>query len=787
MKHNRREFFLIAFVAICLLACCLLACSDDSTDPPDDVGLVEGDGSVSDAGDVDETGREPALIDSERAFELVDPFIGTGGLGFGYAGLTPAAQVPNGLVKLGPDSTQHGNHPSVSHFSGYHFDDGDVRGFSHLHLVGTGAAGLGNLRVLPVAEVDAQTPWDQYVEMDKATESARPGYYSVELPDVGVTAEMTATLRGGFHRYRATEDASGADSLTLLFNPASSVKDDPTTTVDMSVDAGTVEGSVVYSGDFATRSGPITLYFSTTTDPQPTSVSGWTEHGVQDGTNSAQGSKGGVVLGFDGADTVELRVGLSLVDLDQARLHRSEELDGRSFEEVRQAAKSAWQDKLGRVRLKGGSQANQSIFYTALYNIWRMPTRLDGADGRYRGVDDEIHQADGFGYYSDLSLWDTFRTTHPWIALVDPELARDCLKSLLAMKEQAGYIPRWPALQTFTGSMIGTPADQLFAEGALKGIDDVDYEAAFDALLDTATTAPPAGAMFGGRIGVERYVELGYVPGDEYDESVSRTLEFAWGDWSLANLADHLGRPEAEALRERAANWKKLFDQDLGFFVPRDADGTFQALPAASFGRDGDYTEGNAWHYRFYPIWQPDDLVAIYGGPESFYEPLSAFFENSGVNEERLDTTLPDNRYWHGNEHNLGAAYLFHFAGHPEDVGYWVRKIQTKAYNTTPGGLPGNDDGGTLSAWYLFSALGVSPVAGGDTYMLGAPLFPYAEVDVADGAVLVIEADGADVDTYDVNGVGVDGVAVDGPYLTHAELMGSTVSFEMAGEGLGRD
>jgi predicted alpha-1,2-mannosidase len=765
----------------------LAACSDS---PEAESGLVDsgdvGGDVLADAG----ADQEPTLVDAERAFELVDPFIGTGGLGFGYAALTPAAQVPNGLVKLGPDSTTRGSHDERSHFSGYNYADDGVRGFSHLHLVGTGAAGLGNIRVLPVSEVDAAEPWRQFSAVDKDSEAAEPGYFTVGLPDVGVTAEMSATLRGGFHRYTANTETSETDKLTLLFDPASSVKVDATTVVDMTVDGGTIEGNVIYSGDFATRSGPITLHFSVAIDPQPSWVSGWTEDGVQDASADAQasvqGSKGGAVLEFadtDSANTVELRVGLSLVDLDQARLHRSEELDGRTFEEVRQAAKDAWKDKLARVRLKGGSEDNQTIFYTALYNIWRMPTRLDGADGRYRGVDGEVHQADGFGYYSDLSLWDTFRTTHPWLALVDPELQRDCLESLLAMKEHSGYIPRWPAMQTFTGSMIGTPADQLFAESALKGIEGVDYDAAFDALLETATKTPAEGAMFSGRTGVERYVELGYLPADEYDESISRTLEFAWGDWSLANLADHLGRPEAQELRERAANWKNLFDAELGFFVTRDADGTLGPIPPASFGRDGDFTEGNAWHYRFYPIWHPEELVEAYGGADAFYEPLSTFFEKSDINGARFQTTLPDSKYWHGNEPDIGAPYLFHFADHPEEVGRWVRLIQTTAYTTGPDGIPGNDDGGTLSAWYLFSALGFSPVAGGDRYMLGSPLFPYAEVDVAGGEVLVIEADGADVDTEYVEGVSVDSVSVEGPYLNHAQLIGATVSFEMTDEG----
>lgn len=774
MLYRRPAASIVLFSVLMLSACS----GGGEAEQPLDASTQDVTGDVDrDAGDVTDAGEQPQLVDAERAFELVDPFIGTGGLGFGYAALTPAAQMPNGLVKLGPDTSKSGSHGELNHFSGYHYDDPDTRGFSHLHLVGTGAAGLGNLRVLPVAQVDADTPWEQYTTMDKASEAAEPGYYTVELPDAGVTAELTASLRGGFHKYTSADGG-----LTLLFDPAGAVKTSVNTSVDMTVDGSTIEGSVVYSGDFATRSGPFTLHFSATMDPAPSNVSAWNDDGVQDGQTIAQGSQGGAVLTFDEASEVELRVGLSLVDMDQARLHRTDELGGRSFDEVREAAKQAWLDKLGRVRIKGGSLENQTVFYTALYNVWRMPTRLDGADGRYRGVDDEVYRADGFKYYSDLSLWDTFRTLHPWLVLVDPELQRDCLNSLLAMKDASGYIPRWPAMQTFTGSMIGTPADFVFAESALKGIEGVDYDAAFDALYTTATEKPPEGAMFRGRTGVERYVQLGYLPADEFDESVSRTLEFSWSDWALANLADHLGRSEASELRDRSENWKNLFNPQGAFFAPKNADGTFEPVGGSTFGREGPYTEGNAWHYRFYPIWHPEAFAETFGGQESFFTPLSAFFEDSKLEGGGFQTVLPDQRYWHGNEHDLGAVYLFHYAGRSDQVGRWSRAIQTTAYTTEPDGLPGNDDGGTLSAWYLFSALGFSPVAGGDGYMLGSPLFPYAEVDVANGETLVIEADGAAVDVPYVDDVSVDGEPAQGATLTHEQLMGATLTFEMAAD-----
>jgi predicted alpha-1,2-mannosidase len=775
---NLKRVIRILVVIVIIAASAFAGCSNDANHAAVASG-VDASFDIAanqDAAD-DAADAGPEWIDAERAFGLVDPFIGTGGFAFGYAALTPAAQVPNGLVRLGPDTSVSGQAPAQSHFSGYNFNDVEVRGFSHLRLVGTGAAALGNVRVLPVNTVTAN-PWYQYTAMDKDSEKATPGYYSVYLPEVGVTADLTATLRAGFHRY--TSDAPG---ITLLFDPAASITNSTETQVTMNVEGQIIDGTVVYGGDFATRSGPFTLYFSATTDSAPTGVSTWNDQGVQSASTSTQGIRGGAVLEFDGVKSVELRVGLSFVDQEQARLHRGE-VDTKTFEEVREQARVAWLDKLGRVRIRGGSEHNQRIFYTALYNVWRMPTRLDGADGRYRGMDDTIHQADGTKYYSDMSLWDSFRTLHPWLILVDPDLQRDCLNSLLAMKRATGYIPRWPALQTYTNSMLGTPGDQLFAESALKGIDGVDYAEAFDALWETANNTPPPESMFSGRRGGERYVELGYVPDDEYNQSVSRTLEYVWGDWALANLAEHLGRFEAVELRARSENWKNTFEADSKFMTPRNADGNFVAVPNKSATDEDHYTEGNAWHWRFYPTWHAQELAEAFGGPAAFHDALTEFFADAGIGKTNFSPLLPDRRYWHGNEHDLGAAYLFNFTDNPADVGKWVRIIQATAYGTGPDGLVGNDDGGTLSAWYLFSALGFYPVAGGDTYMLGAPLFPEIQVDLGDGKTLKIEAPGAGPDTPYVTRVRVDGEVVAGPYLNHAKLVGTTIHFDMATEPL---
>lgn len=774
----------IRFILSIILLAPLGACSSDAPQEPADdaLSILERDilNDIADApdadADADADADEAQWVDAERAFSLVDPFIGSGGLAFGYAALTPAAQVPNGLVKLGPDTSLNGRAAPQQHFSGYHYNDPEVRGFSHLHLIGTGAAGLGNLRVLPVSEVDPDQPWAQYTRLDKASEQAAPGYYSVHLPEVGVRAELSATLRAGFHRY--TADTPG---LTLLFDPPASILNSTETQVSLSVVGQTIEGHVRYGGDFATRSGPFTLYFSATTSAVPTRTSTWNDAGVHTGELSTEGVRGGAVLEFDQATEVELRVGLSFVDLDQARLHR-QEVDAHSFEAIRAQAKSAWLDKLGRIRIRGGSQDNQRIFYTALYNVWRMPTRLDGADGRYRGMDQQIHQANGSKYYSDLSLWDSFRTLHPLLILIDPDLQRDCLNSLLAMKRATGYIPRWPALQTYTNSMLGTPADQLFAGSALKGIDGVDYEEAFDALWITATQQTPPGAIFSGRRAVQRYIELGYVPDDEFSQSVSRTLEYSWGDWALSNLAEYLDRAEAAELIERSRSWENTLEEDSKFMTPRNADSSFVTLSSNTSFIKSHYTEGNAWHWRFYPIWHAQELADAFGGPHAFYDSLHTFFDKAKLSSANFSPAFPDSYYWHGNEHDLGAVYLFNFTHRPAEVGKWVRLIQATAYGTGPDGLVGNDDGGTLSAWYIFSALGFSPVAGADTYMLGSPLFPEIEVDVGDGKTLTIQAPGAGPDTPYVVGVEVDGAPLNGPYLNHAQLMGRTLRFEMSQE-----
>ncbi len=753
---------------------------------PPDLGAPDAaaDGAPSDAAVEPDAAPppDPGPVNApDEALDAVNAFIGTGGLAGGFSALTPAAQLPNGLVKLGPDSTRGSAHPWFL-FGGYHFDYPDVRGFSHLHFVGTGVADYGNLRVLPLATIEGDTPDERWAPMDKSSERASPGRYQVRLTDPDVQVDLTATLRGGLHRYTFAD----AGPRYLAFDVAASVFGDAQAVI---VDAapGLLEGHVVYKGAYTGRTRPFTLHFSATVDPPAAAVHVWNGEGLQVDTTHAEGtSRGGAILEFaDVAGTpITMRVGVSMTDLEGARANREQELEGRDFDTVAAAARDAWRDKLRRVRVAGGTPDDRVIFFTAMYNAYRMPSRLDDVDGRYRGLDGEVHSIDGFAYYTDLSLWDTFRTLHPWLALTDHDLQRDCLQSLMAMGRDGGYIPKWPAAISYTNGMLGTSADVVFADSALKGVEGVDYGAAFAELKTTADAPTEAGHPYSGRRGIESYLRLGYVPVSHAGASVSTTLEFAYDDGALANLAGHLGLADDEArYRQRSFNWRNHFDPETKFLRARHEDGTWDELgdPARGFD-DHEYREGTAWNWRMYAPHDPEGLRDAHGGAEGFGAILEEMFSRSGLGKEGpIRTTLPDPYYWHGNEVDLHVPFLFAFTDRPSRQDHWVREIQTRLYWNEADGIPGNDDGGALSTWFTFSAIGAFPLAGTDRYIVSTPLFPRVEVDTPDGTVLKIEAPGADHERRYVHALTRDGAPVAGRELKHADLLGGpTFHFTMS-------
>jgi predicted alpha-1,2-mannosidase len=726
------------------LALLVLGCETTTTVPAaPDLGVVDAAAPAVGAPD-------PQLWTADEALALVDPFLGTGGLAFGYAAETPAAQWPLGMVRLGPDTTEAGIHPDFHHFSGYHYDDPHVRGFSHTHFVGTGAPDYGNLRVLPLRSAP-ETPWLAWAAMDKATEIAHPGSYRVQLPVEGVGVELTAGLRAGLHRY--TFETPGV----LVFDAAAGVKGiADEVDLNVNVTGGTLEGRVQFSGSLTGRDRPFDLFFSAQMDPAPSSAHEWDHEGQR-----------GVVLGVSG--TVTLRVGVSYVDLAGAQANLAEVAG--DFEAVEAAATEAWRAKLARARVAGGTAAQRTIFATAQYHTYGMPTRFDDQDGRYRGLDGEVHQMEpGVAYYTDLSLWDTFRTLHPWWELVDEDTERDVLRTLMHMRADGGYFPRWPAALSYASSMMGTSADALIAGGHAKGIDGIDYADAFEGVWDTASGPTEPGSDFGGRSGIEAYLELGYVPVEVTSGSVSKTVEYAYNDGILAEFARRLGRPEAAALEVQAGSYAALWDPEQRLFAPRHEDGTFDRVRATqSFGIEA-YVEGSPNHWKFNGLHQPEAFAELFGGTAGIVEALDELFELGTLGHEIRSTVAPDPYYWHGNEPMLHAAWMYGLYGEPDRLARWVRAIQRVIYTTGVDGLPGNDDGGTMSAWYLFASSGLYPVAGTDRYIIGPPLFPHVALETA-GGTLHIVAPGASDARRHVRGVFVDGVPFEGAVITHEVLL----------------
>jgi predicted alpha-1,2-mannosidase len=415
-----------------------------------------------------------------------------------------------------------------------------------------------------------------------------------------------------------------------------------------------------------------------------------------------------------------------------------------------------------------------------------MPTVFNDANGEYLGFDRQVHRTTDFRYFTDLSLWDTFRTTHPLYTLTAPKDQRDMVVSLIKMLEQGGWLPRWPSGHGYSNSMLGTPADIVIAESYLKGIRDFDVEKAYQAMQRTALAPTPPGAAFSGREGVEHYLQHGYCPSGLMEESVARTLEFAWADSAIANLAEALGhREDAELFRKHSQFYRNLWNPATQYFQPRDVEGKFfepfKPLLLTYFDRKGeftkDYVEGSALQWRWGAPYDTEGMIALFKSREYFVGELNGFFARSSPAMGRWN---PGPYYWHGNQPDIHAAYLFNDAGRPDLTQKWVRWILDNKYGDGYDGLDGNDDGGTLSAWYVLSALGLYPVAGSDTYQLGAPLFEKAEVRLK-GEPLVIAAENYLAANRYVQKVWLNHQPLDRPWIKHSEIQdGGVLRFEMS-------
>ncbi len=662
---------------------------------------------------------------------LVHPFVGTGAAGFNYGATPPGPALPFSLVRLSPNTGDlNANTFGVGHAGGYRYEDPYLLGFSHYHLVGVGIGDAGNMRVMPVRGPPAeQTVWTAYrADLDHSAEHVEPGYYRVDLPDRGVRAELTATRRVGVHRYTFSDAPEGAAS--LVFDLGAIIGDGGITASTLTVDPATGElsGSLHSSGDFSGRFGGYTLYFAGRTSRPPLAVHTFKDGppppamepgAFFEGTPTVTGVNVGAVIEFSpSGGPVELAIGLSFVDGDGAAQALAAEFPpGSTFDDALAAARVAWTEALSRVRVRGGTETRTRILYTALYHTLLMPTLMTDVDGRYRGIDQQVHLAEGFTYYSDLSLWDTYRTFHPLMTLLYPEYQADFLRSLAAMARDWGGLPRWPLAIGEGGSMIGTSADIVFGDAELAGGGPVPASEIWPAVKTTAFGRHPQGKTDKDRI--DDYMAFGFCPSDRGGAgSVSHTLEYATADACGAVLAEAASDgASAAALAARAASWKHHMDNDQGFLAPRRSDGTVPKYTATEHSTH--YIEGSAWQYTFMVPQDVPGLVAALGKPR-FVEHLHGLMDGTRANFQPL---LPTGTYWHGNEPNLLAPFLFGHAGRSDLAGWWVHWVADHLYTLEPGGLAGNDDGGTLSSWYVFAAAGLYPLSCTGQFTVTQPLF----------------------------------------------------------------
>jgi predicted alpha-1,2-mannosidase len=727
----------------------------------------------------------------ERAVAAVDPFIGTGGEGHTF----PGAVVPFGMVQLSPDTQLKTRKEGYGWAAGYRYDDTTIFGFSHTHFSGTGHSDLGDFLVMPTTGEaklepgDAKTPGSGYHSRFRHdTEQAQPGYYAVTLDDYGVRAELTASARVGWHRY--TFPAGKPAHVTIDLRPSMydypgkvswarlRVRDDGTVT-GMRETRGWAPGRQLY---FALRfSQPLAGHalHNTETDIP---YKGFAPPAAKTPAQRAQIEGRQLVGVFDFAPGTPLVAKLAISPVDEAGAiaNLEREAPGWDFDAVRTAARAQWADALGVFDVAAPEDSRRA-FFTALYHAMMGPSLFMDVDGRYRGPDNAVHTAEGFTHYSTFSLWDTYRALHPLLTLVQPpQRTNDFVNSLLASRRHSPYgiLPVWAFHGLETWCMIGYHAVPVIADAYMKGIRGYPLDEALAAMVASASYAP-----YGG---LASYMKLGYVAIDEEGEAASKTLEYAYDDWTIAQMARGMGKTDvAKTFERRAGNWRHAFDAKTGFMRARLANGKFREPfdPTAS-GYGTDYTEGNAWQYSWYVPHDVHGLIKSLGGDGKLVATLDAVF-NAKVDpklfEHMEDITGLIGWYAHGNEPSHHVAYLYNYAGQPWRTQERLKQIIDSQYHARPDGLAGNDDLGQMSAWYAFTALGFYPVApASNEYAIGRPFLERATLHLPGGKTFTVTASPLDDAHPYVGAVTLNGKPLTKSALRHEDIVaGGELVFTM--------
>jgi predicted alpha-1,2-mannosidase len=687
----------------------------------------------------------------------VDPFIGTDAHGHTY----PGATLPFGMVQLSPDTRLEGWDGT----SGYHYTDTMIYGFSHTALNGTGVADYNDILLMPVLGKPVFLNTEYRSPFRKETEYAEAGYYKVFLDEPGVLAEMTATTRVGYHKYTFPE--SLASNIIIDLEHRDRVMDSWIEFVSDTEIRG-MRRSTNWAKDMV-------WYFHMEFSKPFTGKGIAVDNILQGEKDQAHGKNIKAFVSFQttAGESIEVKVALSAVDDEGAKKNLKTELPGWGFEEVRKNARDNWNRVLSKVKVKGGSKEQRTVFYTALYHAFLQPNLFMDVDRRYRGMDLTNHTAEDFTNYTVFSLWDTYRTWHPLMTILDTARTHDFIRVMLNMYEKGGLLPIWELAANETYCMIANHSISVIADAYMKGIRGFDAEKAMEAMVYSATRD---------HFGLEAYRKYGHIPGDKEHESISKTLEYAYNDWCIAQMAKKMGQEDIylEYIR-RAQYYKNIFDPSTGFMRPR-LNGSW-LTPFDPTTVDWHFTEANSWQYSFYV---PQDITGFYtlmGGKDRLAQQLDELFgtENRITGRDMKDITGLIGQYAHGNEPSHHMAYLYNFVNQPWKTQHRVRQIMDDLYSHLPDGLAGNEDCGQMSAWLIMSAMGFYPVAPAlPEYVIGTPWFPEMEIYLENGNIFKITANKVSKQNFYIQSASLNGETFNRSWISHEDIMqGGHLHFEM--------
>jgi predicted alpha-1,2-mannosidase len=694
--------------------------------------------------------------------KYVNPFIGTGGHGHTY----PGATRPWGFVQLSPDTKTQG----WDWCSGYHYSDSSIIGFSHTHLSGTGVGDLGDILVMPYYGKPEASTWENIKPPEgyrsgfsHADETASPGYYSVLLKKSGIKAELTASAHVGFHKYTFPEKSAEAGIIIDLWHGIHNNK--PFVAEVKIENDSTISGYRYSTGWAEIKKIFFVIRFSKKINSAGISMYNKAPRNIPLALSKEPLR---VFFAFDvnAGESVLVKVALSANSREGA-IQNLKQISHWNFLKVKEEAKMEWNKYLSLIKVEG-DEKQKEIFYTALYHNLVVPNRISDHDSSFFGPDLCSHKFASGNYYSTFSLWDTFRATHPLYTILFPDKVSEFINTFIQHHEIYGYLPVWPLWGTETHTMIGNHAIPVIAEAHRKGIKGFDQRLAYKAMKETSLIVHNNSYF-------DTIQKYGYLPNNRGSQTVSKTLEIAYDDWCIAEMAETLGEKEDIGFfKSRSAYYKNIFDASTGFMRGKNSEGVWTPdFNPALTSYSGDYTEGNAWQYSFFVPHDIEGLIQLYGGKEKFIKKLDSLFTiESTLQGEVIDVTGLIGQYAHGNEPSHHIPYLYNYAGQPRKTQYYVRKILNEMYNNTPDGLIGNEDCGQMSAWYIFSAMGLYPVnpASGN-YDLGSPVFRKVTLQLPGGNEFIIEAKNASKKNMYVKKIKLNGKIYSKLYIDHKDII----------------